>query len=83
MPGWVLSSRSTAIRFKDASPETTELSGDWRKPAAVNLREWRMIINRVWLAIRSRSGRLAYVRTAGKAFDMPRLPARSPRQSFI
>ena len=38
---------------------------------------------RVWLAMRSRSGRLGHERPAGKAFDIPSLPARSPRQAFI
>ena len=45
MPRWFLSLRSPAIWFKDASPVATELSRDWRKPAAVNLREWRVIVS--------------------------------------
>ena len=56
-----LSLRSLAIWFNDVSPVATELSRDWRNPAAVNLRELRMI-NRVWLAMRSRSGRLGHER---------------------
>jgi len=82
MPGWSLSLRSPAIWFNEASPVATELRRDWRKPAAENLRELRMI-NRVWLAIRSRSGRLGHERPAGEAFDIPSLPARSTCQSFI
>ena len=82
MPEWSLSLRSPAIWFNDASPVATELSRDWRNPAAVNLRELRMI-NRVCLAIRSRSGRLGHERPAGKAFDIPSLPARSPCKAFI
>ena len=57
MPGRFLSLRSPAIWFKDASPVATELSKDWRNAAAVNLRDLRMI-NRVWLAMKSRLGRL-------------------------
>jgi hypothetical protein len=82
MPGWFLSLRSLAIWFNDARPVATELSRDWRNPAAVNLRELRMI-NRVWLAMRSRSGRLGHERPAGKAFDIPSLLARSPCQAFF
>jgi hypothetical protein len=41
------------------------------------------MIKRDWLAIRSRSGRLGHERPAGKAFDIPSLPARSPCQAFI
>jgi hypothetical protein len=46
------------------------------------LPEWRMI-NRVWLAMSSRLGRLGHERPAGKAFDVQSLPARSPYQVFI
>ena len=70
------------IWFKDASPVATELSRDWKNAAAVNLRDLRMI-NRVWLAMKSRSGRLGHERPAGKAFDIPSLPARFPCQVFI
>jgi hypothetical protein len=41
------------------------------------------MINRVWLAMRSRSGRLGHERPAGKALDIPSLPARLPCQDFI
>ena len=60
----------------------TELSRDWKNAAAVNLRDLRMI-NRVWLAMKSRSGRLGHERPASKDFDIPSLPARFPCQVFI
>jgi hypothetical protein len=41
------------------------------------------MINRVWLAMRSRSGRLGHERPAGKAFDISSLPTRSTCQDFI
>ena len=82
MPGWSLSLRSPVIWINDARPVATELSKDWRNPAAVHLRELRMI-NRVWLAMRSRSGRLGHERPEGKVFYIPSLPARSPCKAFI
>ena len=82
MPGRFLSLRSPAIWFKDVSPVATELRRDWRNAAAVNLRDLWMI-NRVWLAMISRSGRLGHERPAGKDFDLSSLPARLLCQVFI
>ena len=49
---------------------------------AVNLRNLRMI-NRVWLAMRLRSGGLGHEQSAVKAFNILKLSAHLPYQGFI
>ena len=52
-----------------------------RNAAVINLRDLQMI-NWVWRAMRSRSGRLGHERPAGKALGIPNSLARLPCQGF-